>query len=193
VADTPPLADDFLALVGARIRARRRSKGVTVQQLADEAGISRRQLTDVEQGHANPTLVTVTRIARALGTDFTELLEPADSGSVVDVIAPQGYTQVWSTEAGSSATLLVATPGARQADLWRWWLAPDEAYQGQADPAGSYELFSVLSGTLTIETDDGRYAVDAGSSARLRSDRAYAYRNAGEVPVLFVRVVALAR
>ena len=42
MADTPPLAEDFLALVGARIRARRRSKGVTVQQLADEAGISRR-------------------------------------------------------------------------------------------------------------------------------------------------------
>ena len=60
------LARDFLLQVGARIRELRTSRSLTVQQLADDAGISRRLLTQIELGQANPSLVTVTRIARRL-------------------------------------------------------------------------------------------------------------------------------
>jgi len=100
---------------------------------------------------------------------------------------------VWSSGAGSSAHLLVATAGVRSADLWRWRLVPGDTYYGQADPAGSQELFHVLVGTLLLATDSEQMEVSAGSSARLRSDRPYSYAAAGKGPVEFVRTVALAR
>ena len=64
---------DFLSQLGEQLRARRQDAGLTVQQLADRSGVSRRMLTQIELGQANPSLVTVDKVARALGTDFASL------------------------------------------------------------------------------------------------------------------------
>jgi transcriptional regulator with XRE-family HTH domain len=190
-ADSGELARDFLTQVGARVRALRTGRSLTVQQLADRAQISRRLLTQIELGQANPSLVTVTRIARQLGTEFTNLLNATIAASPIELHEPGGHLLVWSSEAGSTAHLLAATE-SRSADLWLWCLVPGDTYRGQADPAGSQELFYVLTGALTLTADDQQAVVRAGASSRLRSDRLYSYGNNGDVPVQFLRTVALA-
>ncbi len=187
------LDHEFLSEVGARIRARRTQRGLTVQQLADLAQLSRRLLTQVELGQANPSLVTITRIARQLGADTTDLLGPPPKESAVETRSTSGHLLVWSTESGSTAHLLIATAGARLADLWRWRLVPGDTYTARPDPAGSQELFHVLIGTLVLTADDEHTHVPAGSSARLRSDRPYSYAATDDSPVEFIRTVALAR
>lgn len=186
------LARDFLVQVGARVRALRTSRSLTVQQLADRAAISRRLLTQIELGQANPSLVTVTRIARELGTEFIELLDATPADLPIEVHQAGGHLLVWSSEAGSTAHLLEAASPPRSADLWLWRLVPGDVYRGQADPARSQELLYVLSGILTLTADDERALVPAGASSRLRSDRPYSYGNSGDVLVQFVRTVALA-
>lgn len=182
------LADEFLEQVGGRIRELRRTRAWTVQELADRSDISRRLLTQIEHGQANPSLVAMTRIARALGGDVTSLLAPPESGAAVEVVSE---TLVWSSPVGSTAHLLCATTPTRRADLWRWSLVPGDGYDGQPDAPGSQELFHVLTGTLRVEADGASTELSAGTSARLSSDRAYRYVNSGTVPVTFVRVVAL--
>ncbi|WP_186526033.1 helix-turn-helix domain-containing protein [Leekyejoonella antrihumi] len=186
------LDQDFLSQVGSRIRALRTIRTLTVQQLADRSQISRRLLTQIELGQANPSLVTVTRIARELGTEFTNLLGDSAADAPVVVHPQADHTLVWSSQAGSSAHLLIATAESRSADLWLWHLAPGDTYRGQADPTRSQELFYVLAGTLTITVDDQEVVVPTGASCRLRSDRLYAYVNGGDQPVDFVRTVVLA-
>ena len=185
------LTSNFLAQVGARIRAVRTERSLTVQQLADQAGISRRLLTQIELGQANPSLVTVTRIARQLDTEFTSLLQTTTTESPITTHHAGSHLLVWTSPAGSTAHLLEATD-SRSADLWLWRLVPGDSYPGQADPSRSQELFYVLTGTLTITADDQQVTIPAGASARLRSDRLYTYANNGHDPVRFVRTVALA-
>ncbi len=146
-------------------------------------------MTQIEHGQANPSLVTVTRIARQLDTEFTALLEPAPASAIAMHVSDQ-HVLVWTTDSGSTAHLLEATQ-ARSADLWLWRLMPGDTYRGLADPAQSQELFYVVSGTLTLRTDEEEVCVGAGSSANLRSDRSYSYSNEGMTPTEFVRTVAL--
>jgi transcriptional regulator with XRE-family HTH domain len=186
------LSRDFLVQVGARIRALRTGRSLTVQQLADRAQISRRLLTQIELGQANPSLVAVTRIARRLGTEFTNLMDATPAESPIEVHETGRHVLVWSSGAGSTAHLLEAAAESRSADLWLWRLVPGDTYRGKADPAGSQELFYVLTGALTLIAGDQQVVVRAGGSSRLRSDRPYAYSNVGDVPVEFVRTVALA-
>jgi transcriptional regulator with XRE-family HTH domain len=162
------------------------------QQLADRSQISRRLLTQIELGQANPGLVAVTRIARQLGTDLTNLLDKSPAETPIEVHAAGDHLLVWSTSAGSTAHLLVTTSESRSAHLWLWRLVPGDAYRGQADPARSQELFYILDGSLTLKADDQEVTVPAGASCRLRSDRVYSYRNAGRKPVRFLRTVSLA-
>lgn len=186
------IAHAFLTRIGERIRELRQARGLTMQQLADRAQISRRLLTQIEHGQANPSLVTITRIARELGTDFTNLLDAASaSPSPVEVFGADDHVLVWSSEHGSTAHLLVSTRDTRAADLWLWRLAPGDSYHGHADPERSQELFYVLEGSLTVSADGMEVLVPQGSASRLRSDRSYSYANAGRGPVVFVRTVAL--
>jgi mannose-6-phosphate isomerase-like protein (cupin superfamily) len=71
-------------------------------------------------------------------------------------------------------------------------LQPGDRYDAQPDAAGSQELFLVLNGALTLEVEGLEpVTVKAGGSARLASDRSYAYANRGREPARYVRVVRL--
>ena len=187
VADHGPTAP-FLARIGAELRARRRAAGLTAQELAARAAVSRRMIGQVEQGQANPSLVTVDKLARALGTDFATL---AGAGGA-EPVAPGAAAVVWRSAAGGRATLHVTSGQVGGPELWEWELAPGDRYAAEPDPPGSEELLLVLGGTLTLEVEERAVALAAGASARLASDRAYAYANRGSEPARFTRVVQIA-
>lgn len=182
---------EFVARVGAEVRRRRKAQSLTVQQVAVASGVSRRMLTLIEQGQANPSLVTVDKVARALGTDFAGLARDSRPDPV-SVNAPGAAAGVWSSPAGSSAVLQVATQQQPTAELWEWVLQPGDRYEALPDPTGSEELFLVVEGTLTLEIDGlDPVTVRQGGSARLASDRHYAYVNHDRTAARFVRVVRI--
>ena len=179
-------AGPFLAQLGRQVRDRRRAADLTVQQLADRAGVSRRLLTQVELGQANPSMVTVDKLARALGVDFPTLAGAPAAGTS-PVHRSSGPVTAWAGQEGSAALLHVAGSRTGAPELWEWRLAPGDAYASEADPAGSEELLLVLEGTLLLEVEGERAELPAGAAARLSSDRPYAYRNEGPGALRFVR------
>ena len=62
--------NDHLAL---RIRAFRKLKGLTQQQLADRMGVSVAVLGSLERGTRRPDSKLIHRIAESLGIDYDEL------------------------------------------------------------------------------------------------------------------------
>lgn len=181
-------AEAFLQRIAREVRRRRQEADLTMQQLADASGLSLRMLSKIELGEANASLVSVARIARALGTDFAALAtEPRTDALVVN--APGTVPGIWSSPAGSHATLTVASTVQPPAVVWDWTLVPGDRYRAEPDPPGSEELFLVISGTLTLVVDGhADTTLEAGASARLATDRAYGYRNDGQEPVRFIRV-----
>ena len=182
-------APAFVRHLGSRVRALRRQRGLTLQQLADDAGLSRRALNAIELGTANPSLITVDKVARALGTDFARLATtPADAA--LSTVPRAEATTVWSTPAGSRALLHVSARERGGPELWSWLLRPGERYEAQPDAPRSEELFLVTAGSLTVHAAGAPSAVlHAGDAARLASDRAYAYANESASDTAFVRVV----
>ena len=180
----------FLAQLGAGLRSRRRAADLTAQELADRAGVSRRMLTEIEQGRANPSLVTVDKLARALGTDFAALAG-AGGGPAITVRPPGAATLVWHGAAGGHGSLHLSSARVGGPELWEWCLQPTDSYQALPDLDGSEELILVQSGTLTIEVDDQTLVLVAGASARMPTDRGYTYRNPTAEAVRFVRVTQL--
>lgn len=185
---------EFVAHLGKQIRSRRQEQGLTVQQLADQAGVSRRMLTQIELGQANPSLVTVDKLARPLGTDFASLVRTEPTTSRYEVHHPGSAPGVWSSNAGSRAALQVATTHRPPAELWDWTLQAGDHYEAEPDSPGSEELFLVLEGHLTITVTDGPILeLEQGASARIASDRRYTYGNPGSRPTRFIRVVRTGR
>ncbi|MFF7411995.1 helix-turn-helix domain-containing protein [Streptomyces lydicus] len=184
VAAGSSATQQFVTRIGGRIRALRKQRGWSVQQLAEASEVSRRMLTQIELGQANPSLATVDRVARALNTDFAALALPEDDAPGAEV---EG-TVAWQAPDGSQALLLGATHEPR-AELWRWTLAPGGRYDAEPDRPGAQEIHHVLSGRLTLALQAGPQVLVAGQSAVITSDQEYAYLNEDAEPVVFVRVV----
>lgn len=65
----PPV--DVRSRIGSRIRDLRTEQGMTIQQLADKAGITRANLSNIEAGKYSVGLDILNKIATALGVDVT--------------------------------------------------------------------------------------------------------------------------
>jgi len=64
---------------GAALRAARKHKGMTQEQLADAAGVDRTFPTLLERGLRTPTLGTILRLADALHVPAERLIEDTRS------------------------------------------------------------------------------------------------------------------
>ena len=66
-------ATPYSTFLLSNMKAIRLSKGMTQQQLADKAGMNRRQISFYETGYNIPRLEGILRIAEALGVGRTQL------------------------------------------------------------------------------------------------------------------------
>jgi transcriptional regulator with XRE-family HTH domain len=64
----------LLAGIGAEIRRRRQALGFSQEMLATKAGVHLNVIGRTERGIYNPTILTLTAIASALGTRMKNLL-----------------------------------------------------------------------------------------------------------------------
>src|SRR5919198_2481376 len=67
-------AEPDMAVLGARIRAERTQRGISLQALALRAGVSSSMVSEVERGAKVPTILVLQRIANALGISVSRLL-----------------------------------------------------------------------------------------------------------------------
>ncbi len=70
--------DDVLPKIGSAIRHLRGQIGLSQEALADASGIDRSHLGRIERGERNLSILNLKRIASALGTTATEVLQNAD-------------------------------------------------------------------------------------------------------------------
>lgn len=69
------IAESIAASIGARIMTIRSQRQLSLQEVADRAGISKSHVWELEQGRArNPTIDTAVRIASALGVSLDYLI-----------------------------------------------------------------------------------------------------------------------
>ena len=70
---------DIRVRFGRNVRHFRRERGLSQEALAEEAGIHRTYVSDVERGARNPTITVVQKLAIALNVAAGELLDRASA------------------------------------------------------------------------------------------------------------------
>ena len=106
--DEPDVAQVSL---GAEIRRRRKQHGLTLTNLAAQAGISHPFLSQLERGYARPSMTTLERIARALDTTQVSLMLAADPAHVAGAPSPAPVgTQLVRAGEGAILPLITAMP-----------------------------------------------------------------------------------
>lgn len=64
------MQEDILIQISTNIKERRREKGITVQELADRAQVSKGLISQIENSRTIPSLIVLIQIVRALEVDM---------------------------------------------------------------------------------------------------------------------------
>jgi transcriptional regulator with XRE-family HTH domain len=181
------LDNDALAL-GSRIRERRRALGLSLVRLAALTDLSHPFLSQVERGHARPSVTSLQRIAAALGVDAGWLFAADDEREVVQVVAGNSPRPLRVADGQpEGAVRTVAAPG--------WGAAVDDIVDlpdrfGDLSTSDGDLLCYVLDGAAEVEVDGNLHQLGVHDAIFIAGTVTYGLRAAGGVParVLAVRV-----
>lgn len=186
---------DVAALLARRVRELRTAAGLSVTDIARTSGVSRRMVTLIEAGDANPSVLILDRVATALGTALAELLLPAPpsaapgAASTTAVAYPMvKAVTVLTLDGGGTARLRARTPNAHGPELWTWTLNPGDVFAVDATNHSGDMLYLVTSGRLHLYAGDELLDLDTGDSAWVRTDTAHQYSNPGPRACEFVQL-----
>src|SRR5207247_6498182 len=70
----PDAATDLTRVVGENLHRLRSERGLSFEKLAQQSGVSRAMLGQIELGQSAPTINVLWKIARGLGVHFSSLL-----------------------------------------------------------------------------------------------------------------------
>lgn len=66
---------NFLSAFGGNLRTLRKSKGLSMEKLAQISGVEYSQIFEIEHGNINTTISTVYAISKGLGISYKELFD----------------------------------------------------------------------------------------------------------------------
>ncbi len=101
------MPNDVLVNGGARLRAIRKERGYTQEQLAELTKLSTRHIAGIEKGAANPSFEVLYTITTVLGVSFDAIFNPADEQVERDIQEISGLYRACAEQ--GRRLILVAT------------------------------------------------------------------------------------
>lgn len=72
-------------MIGERIKELRKSKGLSMSELAEKAGVAKSYLSSIERSRqTNPSIQFLEKVGRVLGVSVNQLIEGNNESSVLD-------------------------------------------------------------------------------------------------------------
>ena len=152
-----------LLQLSQRIRDLRLKRGFTLEQVADQSGLTRSVLSKVENFRVSPSLATLGKIARALGTSVSELLEGLDAQPNF-VIVRKDERALIERDRPTSRILYYALAHSRPNKLMEPFLLevpPGEARREKLAHEGE-EFLMVLEGVVDYEYGEHSFRLETG-------------------------------
>lgn len=184
-------ASNQLPAIGPRLQHARKSKPMTLEQLAERSGVSKSMLSQIERGEANPTFATLWALTRALNLDLTELTSDAAEikPSRVHVMQPHFTPQIQSADQRTSLKILGPAETIGTLEWYEVSIAPNGELASEAHAANTREHLTILEGELTVVSGTARETISKGATARYRADRSHSIINESEEPAKAILVV----
>lgn len=180
-ADEPAAAaeDPALdALVGQNLRALRTQRGVTLDGLARQTGLSRSLLGQIENGKGAPSVGVVWKIARAFDVPFSALLS-APGGVATRVLRRNQARRLVSPDGRFSSRALFPPGPPDRVEFYELHLSGHSREEAEPHQPGTRENLIIAAGRLELLVAGVRYELDEGDAIVFGADVPHTYVNPG--------------
>lgn len=186
------IASSLERYLGATIRELRQRHGLTIAEVAEQAGISRGMLSKIENAQTATSLETLAKVANALGVSLSKLFRNyhVSGGGAQLVKSGEGMEVVRrGTRSGHTYQLLAYDQGPTK--LFEPFLITIED-EFEIFPAFEHpgtEFLHILEGKMEYRHGEHTYSLEPGDSLTFRGDVPHGPDRLVELPIRFLAII----
>ena len=162
--------------LGRRLRSLRTGRGLTLEQLGRQVGLSASYLSQIERGALTPSLPKLSAIARTLSLDVRDFFEEEGAPACVVRSRQGGVLRDTGTVV---VELLSADPPGKSILPYRVVCQPGTSCERPSTYPGE-ECAFVLEGQLTITVGGERFVLHPGDSIHYQRHQVHSWCNEGD-------------
>jgi transcriptional regulator with XRE-family HTH domain len=176
--------------IGVRIRDLRTERGLTLDGLAEAAGVSRAMLSRIERGESSPTAQLLNKVCDGLGITLSALF--AEPRSAASPLARRKDQPTWRDPASRYLRRSVSPAGTGSpVDIVEVEFPPGSrvAFDRQRPTGGDQHVW-VLDGTLQMQVGDARFRLEPGDCLMMRFDKPIVFENPSRRSVRYTVIIS---
>ena len=163
--------------VAVNLKRTRQARGMSLDQVSEQTGVSKSMLAQIERGTANPSLGVLGKITSGLRIEFQELIQPprvdcclVTPEDLVPTKEQTGQYRVWTC---------LPYEDTRLVEVYRIEVEPGATYVSGSHGEKTREYLIVTDGVLTIECHGQKYDIHKDQIFKFETDQGHIYRNEG--------------
>jgi len=166
-------------LVGGRLRSTRAARGMTLDDVAGAAGLTKSFMSAVERGETSPSIGSLYRICEALGITMSALFE-TEAAPAANIVR-HGDVRAVSFGGEGVDNYVLSPRSERRAQVIETHIAPG----GSPGPepwshSGDLVIATVLEGAVEFRFDDRSTVLRAGDTIAYSPAEPHSWGNPGE-------------
>lgn len=183
------LSDNIDSCLGARIRIERETRGWSLTDLSERAGVSRAMIHKVERGESSPTAALLGRLCAAFSISVSTLMARAEGGGGGQVSRAATRT-LWVDPETGYRRAQISPVSAIPLDIVEVELPAGARVAYGADSFTFIrQMIWVFSGELTFTEGAVRHRLAAGDCLALGPPADCVFENAGDAPCRYAVMV----
>ena len=172
--------------IGAKIRALRLDRRLTLQDVARETGFSSALISQIENNNVSPPIATLARIAHALRVKVSYFFDSDNTKGRFEVVRPAERRRVdrvmsrLGTKQGYTYEALAFRVRSRKMTPFLLIIAKDSEPRESLYTHEGEEFLFVLAGRAALEVGEEHFTLEAGDSVYLDSSLKHRLLREGE-------------
>lgn len=192
-SDRPAIDDDraetsIAAAIGRAVAAARAERKLSMRALASEAGISQPFLSQIENGHTLPSMLTLYRLAGALGLSAAELMPAEAVPASIHVVRREDARRVPVTEAANAGLGRILTASERRVVATEYIFGPDDDMGDWFQSDGELLVYAASGRVIVTIEGQGEWELAAGDAMTYPGELRNVWRVIGPEPATILLV-----
>ena len=171
------MADKNTLQIGSRLSSLRKRMKMTLDELSSKSGVSKSILSEIERDMSNPTVATISRIAKALDQNLSDFFSKIEMEKPSIVESYKEIPSITSKDGLCNLKIL----GAGETVNWLQWyiltLKPKGILESNSHGQKTFENLTVIEGEIEVSISGEKEKIKKGDTYRFQTNKVHIIKN----------------
>ncbi|MGD9591767.1 MAG: helix-turn-helix domain-containing protein [Candidatus Berkiella sp.] len=169
--------NDINSQISTTLKSLRQARGWSLDKAAQETGVSKAMLGQIERGESSPTIATLWKIASGFQTSFSSFIEPSRAYSKTPIYRSGKTRELHPQDEKIRVMPLFPFDKHLHFEVYIIELLPQCEHISPPHEPGTIEHVIVVSGKIEVLVDNTWHTLNKGEGLRFEANLKHGYAN----------------